>query len=499
MPSQLYDIAVIGGGINGTGVARDAAGRGYKTILFEAGDLAQGTSSNSTKLIHGGLRYLEYYEFNLVRKALKEREILMGLAPHIIWPMRFILPHAPHLRPKWMIRLGLYLYDKLAGRKVLAPSQPVDLSFDTVLNKSFESAFAYSDCWVEDSRLVVLNALDAKERGAEIKTHCSVTSVTPDPEQGVWLIETSKGEKRYAAKTVINAAGPWAGQVLYQSHVEKKSRRTLKLVKGSHIVVPKLYQGEHAYILQNEDDRIVFAIPYEHDYTLIGTTDVDVGDDPHTKPEIDAFEIEYLVNVINRHFTDKISEDDIVWTYSGVRPLIDDGNSATKASRDYELRLDSHKGLPFLSVLGGKLTTYRVMAEEAVDKIAHFLSHHGDHWTASEPLPGGDIPHGDFASFLSEQEAKYKWLPYDLLLRYARGYGTRMDDIVGKATSINDLGANLGDQVFEVELEYLCVCEWASCAEDVLWRRSKLGLHVSDATKSEIEKWFKERRDVISN
>ncbi len=486
-----YDLLVVGGGINGAGIARDAAGRGLKVLLVEQGDLASATSSRSTKLIHGGLRYLEYYEFRLVREALKEREILLNAAPHIVWPLRFVLPHERHLRPAWMIRLGLLLYDHLGGRHRLPGSRGVALDRDPVgrpLKESFRRGFVYSDCWVEDSRMVALNARDAAERGADIRTRTRCVSAAREGD--VWRAKFSDGGQA-TARALVNAAGPWVAQFLDQG-LHLPHRSVLRLVKGSHIVVPRLFEGDQAYILQNDDRRIVFAIPYERNFTLIGTTDVPYEGDP-ADVAISEEETGYLCQVINRYFRKSISPADVVWHYAGVRPLYDDASAdASAVTRDYVLDLAAPEGgAPLLSIFGGKITTYRRLAEHAMEKLAPYLPKAGGTWTASSRLPGGDIPDADFAGFLARLQVGRPWLPADLARRYARAYGTRVERLLGEAKSLAELGRAYGEDLYGAEVEYLIDQEWARSAEDILWRRSKLGLHLSPATKAALAERFR--------
>lgn len=500
--STDYDLLIIGGGINGAGIARDAAGRGMSVLLVEAGDLAGATSSASTKLIHGGLRYLEYFEFRLVREALREREVLLNLAPHIIWPLDFVLPHVSRVRPAWMVRIGLYLYDHLGKLKRLKPSKGVDLRVDPSgrpLKDEYKKAFQYSDCWVQDSRLVVLNALDASELGAHILTRTACTELKPV--DGHWqaeLRDVLNGETlTRTAGMVVNAGGPWVHKVLEgNSLVRPGKTHNVRLVKGSHIIVPKIFDGKQAYILQQPDRRIVFAIPYEYEYTLIGTTDVDYHDDP-TNPKIDDAEKEYLCGAVNRYFRTTVTPSDIVHTYSGVRPLLDDGKgSASEVTRDYTLEIETDYGAPILSVFGGKITTYRRLAEDAIEKLLPYWKRASENpasqmpWTDTVPLPGGDILNGDFEGFLADQAERYEWLPSDLLLRYARAYGTRMDRMLKGATDMNSLGRHFGDGLYLAEVEYLRKNEWAKTAEDILWRRSKLLLHTSDLTRRSLEAYM---------
>ncbi|MFQ5785173.1 MAG: glycerol-3-phosphate dehydrogenase [Alphaproteobacteria bacterium] len=492
------DLLVIGGGINGAGIARDAAGRGCSVLLCEQDDLAAATSSASSKLIHGGLRYLEFYEFRLVREALAEREVLLENAPHIIFPLRFVLPHDSSLRPVWMIRAGLFLYDRLGGRRRLPGSHGVDLrrgSFGDPLKPSVGRGFVYSDCWVDDSRLVVLNALDAAQRGATILTRTRCVSATRD--NGSWravLRDARGGETTVRARVLVNAAGPWVARVL-QDALDGYRETRLKLIKGSHIVVPRLYEGSHAYILQNNDRRIVFVIPYERRFSLIGTTEAAFDGDP-AKAEIDAAETAYLCDAVGRYFAKPVTPDDVVWSYAGVRPLYDNAaKSASAVTRDYVLDLDAQPGgAPLLSVLGGKITTYRRLAEHAFETLRPHLPGIGAPWTARAPLPGGDLPGADFSAFLAELRRARSWLPDDLAFRLARAYGSRVDTVLGDARGLADLGHDFGAGLYEREVDYLTNEEWAMTAEDVLWRRSKLGLHVPPGTAAELDDWISGHR-----
>lgn len=492
MDKDLYDICIIGGGVNGCGIARDAAGRGYKVLLLEKGDLAQGTSSASTKLIHGGLRYLEHYEFNLVAKSLRERDVLKNLAPHIICPMNFVLPHMPHLRPLWLLRAGLWIYDILAAGTSLSKSKLIRFNssgYINILKKNINKGVRYSDCWVEDARLVVLNAMDAQMRGADIHVNTKCEHIKF--KDGVWDITASNGHS-YRAQMVVNAAGPWAAKMLEMTNGADK--RPLRLVKGSHIVVPRLYDADHAYILQNDDGRIVFTIPFENDFTLVGTTDVDLGSDPEKEISINEIEIKYLCDIVNQYFQKNISPSDRVWDYAGVRPLIDEGDgNASKASRDYKLDMQDINGLSFLSVLGGKLTTYRVLAEEAVDKIDKVFGNAPKHWTAFKKLPGGDIADNDMPRFIREQASYFPFLSQSLISRYAHSYGTCMNILLDGVKSLDDMGRDLGGGVYGRELDYLRIYEFARTGEDVLWRRSKLGLHLDQATQKAVDKYMKEK------
>lgn len=493
--TETVDILVVGGGINGAGIARDAAGRGLSVLLCEKNDLGSATSSASTKLIHGGLRYLEYYEFRLVREALIEREVLLRAAPHIIWPLRFVLPHNKGLRPAWLIRLGLFLYDHLGGRKLLPGSKGVDLRRHVAgepLVPELQKGFIYSDCWVQDSRLVVLNALDAQEHGAEVLTRVECVSARrQDDRWQVVLRDLRSGEKReVTARALVNAAGPWTAEFIEQRAGLNKAQ-SLRLVKGSHIVVRKMFEHDYPYIFQNPDGRIIFAIPYEQDYTLIGTTDVDYKDDP-AEVAISEEETEYLCSAVNVYFKKQISPADVVWTYSGVRPLYDDAaSSASSATRDYVLELDHGEGrAPLLSIFGGKITTFRKLSEHAMQKLAEALGPLGDPWTADAALPGGNIADADFDGYLQRFKQARPWLPADLAWRYVRNYGTRAERVTAGANSLADLGEDFGDGLHAAEIDYLRKHEWVESADDFLWRRSKMGLHTSDQTKQKLEAWM---------
>ena len=488
--SQLYDIAIIGGGINGAGIARDAAGRGWSVLLAEQSDLGGATSASSTKLVHGGLRYLEHYEFRLVREALQEREVLWGIAPHIVWPLRFVLPHHPGLRPAWLLRLGLFLYDHLGGRKRL-PGTTVRRLDDGILKPEFTKGFEYSDCWVEDSRLVVLNARDAAQRGADIRPRTKVVAAHRDGGQWTLTMRDSNGEASTAqASTLVNAAGPWVAEVLGQV-VHSNSSERVRLVQGSHAVVPKLYDGKHCYIFQNADQRIFFAIPYEHDFTLIGTTDQDYQGDP-ALVSASAAEIEYLCRGASAYFRKPVTPDMVVWTYSGVRPLYDDGASAAQeATRDYVLTLDAPQGeAALLNIFGGKITTFRRLAESALARLApHLPAASGEKpgWTAQAALPGGDFPVDGFGRLVGDLRQTRPWLPDNLARRLARAYGTDTAEILGTAHCIADLGAEYGAGLREAELAYLARREWARTGDDVLWRRSKLGLRLSAEQRAAVD------------
>lgn len=489
-----FDLLVVGGGINGAGIARDAAGRGLRVLLVEQDDLAAHTSSASTKLIHGGLRYLEYYEFGLVRKALREREVLLRAAPHLIRPLRFVMPHMPHLRPAWMIRLGLFLYDHLGRRELLAPSRGIDMrrhAAGTPLVDSIRRGFVYSDAWVDDARLVVLNALGAQQDGATIMTRTRLTGATRVGDAWHACLQQRAGTTlSVTARAIVNAAGPWVASLL-NGALGTPSRHNVRLVKGSHIVTRKLFDHDHAYIFQNPDKRIIFAIPYEHDFTLIGTTDLEFQGDA-SNVQISDDEIGYLCESANRYFKQKIAPADVVWTYSGVRPLLDEASDNPSAvTRDYHLELDADGGqAPLLSVFGGKITTFRKLAEEAVNLLAQPLGIAQPSSTGSRSLPGGDIRDADFAAFLAEFTTRHPWLPTALAHRYARAYGTRAYRLVADALDLSGLGAEIAANVFEAELVYLRDHEWARSAEDILWRRSKLGLHLPQETAAKIDAWL---------
>ncbi|MEO1089688.1 MAG: glycerol-3-phosphate dehydrogenase [Pseudomonadota bacterium] len=493
---QSYDLVVVGGGINGVGIARDAAGQGLSVLLCEKDDLASHTSSWSSKLLHGGLRYLEYYEFRLVREALIEREVLLRAAPHLVKPMRFVLPHSPEQRPRWLIRIGLALYDNLGGRKILPPSAAVDLRRGPMggpLKRAYPQGFVYSDAWVDDSRLVVLNALAAAEHGADIRTRTACTGAARDPDGWrVTLTDQRTGSSSVVgARAVVNAAGPWVSRFIDQG-LGIATTHGVRLVKGSHVVIPALYDGDHAYIMQNDDKRIIFAIPYQDgQLTIIGTTDLAYEGDPG-EARIDDDEVAYLLAVVNRYFVRQTTPDDIVWSYSGVRPLYDDASGNPSAvTRDYVFDLDSGEGRPpLLSVFGGKLTTYRKLAEHALAKLAPALGTEAKTWTAGAALPGGDVDDADFDAFLAAQRNRYRWLPLPMARRLAHAYGTRIDCVLGDARGLDDLGELLGGNLYARELDYLVREEWAVTADDVLWRRTKLGLSLDDAAQARVRAWL---------
>ena len=484
--SEPFDLLVIGGGINGAGIARDAAGRGLSVLLVEKDDLAAHTSSASTKLVHGGLRYLEYYEFRLVRESLQEREVLLSNAPHIIWPMRFVLPHHYGLRPAWLLRLGLFLYDHIGGRKLLPPTKSVNLReppHAMILKPFLKRGFEYSDCWVEDSRLVVLNALDAKERGADIRTRTECTGLAREGDLWRVTLRDAAGETQVSARMVANAAGPWVDQVL-QHALHRNTPAHLRLVKGSHLIVPKLWDGAHCYIFQNGDGRICFAIPYEQDFTLLGTTDEAFQGDPN-EVAISEDEAAYICASVNEYLATQVRPEDAVSSYSGVRPLYEDAAaSASEVTRDYVFEVDDEGGAPILSIFGGKITTFRKLAEHALEKLAVG----GKPWTHDAPLPGGDMPVRGHAQVVAA--CAWSGLPEHVLARLVRAYGIRIADIIGSETAPADPGAEIASGVFEAELRYLRDVEFARIGEDVIWRRSKLGLHLDEAGREAIARWF---------
>ncbi|MDQ6704067.1 MAG: glycerol-3-phosphate dehydrogenase [Pseudomonadota bacterium] len=500
MEKQInVDLLVIGGGVNGAGIARDAAGRGLAVMLCEQGDLAGATSSASSKLIHGGLRYLEYYHFRFVREALLEREVLLGFAPHIVWPARFILPHDKGLRPAFVIEAGLFLYDWLAPRKRLGRSRRFDLRTSkegAPLKDHLTTGFAYSDCRVDDARLVVLNAVDAREHGASIRTR--TRCVSAKREQGMW--QATLLDMRAAATTIVtaralvNAAGPWAAEVL-SGVIGHDAGKKLRLVKGSHIVMPRIYEGDHSYVLQNEDRRVIFVMPYEMDYSLIGTTEIPFAGDP-LKARISEDEIVYLCAAVSRYFRKPLDARDVAESFSGVRPLYDDGaKNASAATRDYVLDLDAPEGsAPLLSVFGGKITTYRRLAEDAIERLAPQLKlPRAERWTATAPLPGGDMEDGDFDRFLRRLRGKYPWLEPTAAARFARAYGTRAEAVLGDARGACDLGVDFGAGLFQAEIDYLIRQEFALTTEDILWRRSKRGLHLSPVERARVSAYLDAR------
>ncbi|MGM0767290.1 MAG: glycerol-3-phosphate dehydrogenase [Pseudomonadota bacterium] len=485
-----YDVIVVGGGVNGTGIAMDAAGRGLSVLLCEMNDLASATSSNSSKLIHGGLRYLEHYEFRLVREALAERESLLRNSPHIMWPMRFRLPYRAHLRPAWMIRTGLFLYDHLAKRELLPGSRSIRFDSNDPLKPEITRGFEYSDGWVDDARLVVLTALKAKACGATVLTRTKCVGAKRGSNLWTVTLENTQDSstRTVTAKTIVNASGPWVSR-LFSETLAMPAPKTIRMVKGSHIVVPRLNKGTEAYILQNEDGRIVFVIPYEDTFSLIGTTDVEYEGDPQ-KAAISAEETRYLLDIVNDHFRRQLSANDVVWSYSGVRPLMDDEQQpAQKASRDYAFEVDAEAGkAPVISVFGGKITTYRKLAEAATEKLCQFFPAAGGAWTRNAVLPGGDFSDQD--SLTAQLHARWPWLPDRLLSRYVRTYGTRTGNLIGQATRLEDLGQCFTGNLYRSEVDYLIAEEWAMTAEDILWRRTKQGLYASDQQVRELASYI---------
>ncbi|MGE5794791.1 MAG: glycerol-3-phosphate dehydrogenase [Bacteroidota bacterium] len=485
--AELFDLAVIGGGINGAGLARDAAGRGLKVVLVEQGDLGGATSSASTKLIHGGLRYLEQFEFRLVAEALAEREVLLRIAPHVVWPLEFVLPHEPHLRPRWMIRAGLLLYDRLGGRTTLARSRGVELrpdGYGAGLQAQFRRGFVYADCWVDDARLVVLNARGAAEKGARILTRTRCVGGRRDGDRWRLRIETTGMSGELEARALVNAAGPWVRSLL-DRELRVRTPGAVRLVKGSHIVVPRLHDRAHAYILQNPDQRVVFMIPYEERYTEIGTTDVVVAD-PDEPPRISRDETDYLCAAASRYASRTVMPADVVWSWSGVRPLYDDGSAdPSDITRDYYFVLDED-GPPLLSIFGGKLTTYRKLAESALERLARWFPDRRRPWTAGAPLPGGDFGEAGFADVAAAYRARYPKLDAHWLERLLRRHGLCAAEILGDARETADLGEAFGGGLYERELDFLVEREWAREPDDVLWRRTKCGLHMTAAERARV-------------
>ncbi|MGB7241560.1 MAG: glycerol-3-phosphate dehydrogenase [Sulfitobacter sp.] len=512
--ADTVDLFVIGGGINGCGIARDAAGRGYSVALAEMNDLASGTSSASTKLFHGGLRYLEYFEFRLVREALIEREILLRAMPHISWPMRFVLPYHPDMRfegntptskllnlvmpwmkgrrPAWLIRLGLFLYDNLGGRKILPGTRTVDLTTDpagNALREKFKKAYEYSDCWVEDSRLVALNARDAMARSAQVMTRTEVMSAVQSGGEWDIQIQDENGVRDMRARMIVNAGGPWVGDII-QNTVRLKTSDGVRLVRGSHIVTKRLYDHDKCYFFQGSDGRIIFAIPYETDFTLLGTTDID-HTDASTPPTCTQEEEDYLCAFASEYFKKPVTGKDVVWRYSGVRPLFDDGaSSATAATRDYTLKLDTSAGAPVLNVFGGKITTYRRLAESALEKINDVLGGDAEKWTAGAALPGGDFPVGDVERLVNEASAKFAFLGNTWSRRLIKAYGKDVFKLLEGAKSVSDLGQDFGATLTAREVTWLMQHEFAVTAEDVVWRRSKLGLRLNAQQIKNLDDWM---------
>jgi D-erythritol 1-phosphate dehydrogenase len=487
----LADLVVIGGGINGTGIARDAAGRGLSVVLCEKGDLAEGTSSRSGKLIHGGLRYLEYYEFRLVREALIEREVMLRAAPHIVWPMRFVLPHSAEQRPAWLVRLGLFLYDHLGGREQLPGCRRINLHREPegkAIKDTFKLAFEYSDCWVDDARLVVLNAMDASSRGAKIMVRTQAVAARCNGDH--WEVELRGCDGSVStvrAKVLVNAAGPWVGGVI-QDVVKSNAARRVRLVKGSHIITRKFWEGPNSYVFQNADKRIIFVNPYQTDFALIGTTDIPFdGNADHVTIVED--EISYLIASVNRYTKTQLSRADVVTAYSGVRPLYDDqAASASAVTRDYVFDVSGTP--PVLSVFGGKITTYRKLAEHALGKLKPFFPAMGADWTSFAKLPGGDFPDSGFEAFLVRMKRENSWLPDGLALRLARLYGNLMPHVLSGAQSLQDMGRHFGGGLFQVEVDYLLKNEWAKTADDILLRRTKTGLTMTAAEQTSLRSFL---------
>ncbi|WP_191601379.1 glycerol-3-phosphate dehydrogenase [Marinomonas algicola] len=494
MSNKHFDLFVVGGGINGTGIAADAAGRGLSVGLCEMNDLANATSSNSSKLIHGGLRYLEHYEFRLVREALSEREVLLKIAPHIVTPMRFQMPHRPHLRPAFLIRLGLFLYDHLGKREALPGSKGVKYGSSSPLKSEITQGFEYSDCWVDDARLVVLNALSAQKHGAQIldRTRC----VSAKRVSGKWEIELKKEHNdeiiKVTANGLVNAAGPWVSSFI-QTGLQQKAPYGIRMIKGSHIVVPKLYEDSNAFIMQNEDKRIVFAIPYRDHYTLIGTTDEEYKGDP-SKVAISQAETDYILSVANKHFKKQLSPKDIVWDYSGVRPLLEDESSdASAVTRDYTLHIADENGkAPLLSIFGGKITTYRKLALSALEDLQKYYPNLGEPWTDKEPLPGGNL-NGSLSDYAATLKQRYPFLTLALAKRYANSYGTLSETFLAGKQDIEALGKDFGQSLYQAEVDYLVEHEWAHTAQDILWRRTKLGIEFTDAEAVALSEYVSEK------
>ncbi|MEM6971272.1 MAG: glycerol-3-phosphate dehydrogenase [Pseudomonadota bacterium] len=499
---RIFDLAIIGGGINGCGIARDAAGRGLSVFLAEKDDIGGATSSWSTKLFHGGLRYLEYYEFRLVREALIEREALLEAMPHIAWPLRFVLPHHPGLRPWWLIRLGLFLYDSLGGRKWLPATDNLDLRWHEtgkpLKQGMFRRGFEYSDGWVQDSRLVVLNARDAAARGAEIRPRTRVTRAERAGEH--WRVTVEDVESGVAetitARALVNAGGPWVAEILNNA-IGLNTPDKVRLVRGSHIITRRLFEHDRAYIFQNSDNRIIFAIPYEGDFTLIGTTDRDHDADADTVAMADD-ERDYLIESANGYFEQQIGAEDIVWSYAGVRPLYDDGaSSATAATRDYVLKVEDRGGEPpLLNIFGGKITTYRRLAEAALAKLAPYFPAAKEAWTRGVAMPGGDFPHDGRAALTQGLMAAYPFLGERWARRLVTTYGTDARAILTGAARPEDLGQRFGHDLTEAEVIWLMDREWARSAQDVLWRRTKLGLRLTDEDAARLDDWMRDRRAV---
>ena len=495
---ETKDLIVIGGGINGAGIAVDAAGRGLSVLMLEANDLACATSSASSKLIHGGLRYLEHYEFRLVSEALAEREVLLKMAPHLAIPMRFRLPHRPHLRPAWMIRIGLFMYDHLGKRTSLPGSKGLRFGSESVLKPEIVRGFEYSDCWVDDARLVLANAQMVVRKGGEVRTR--TRAISAKRENGLWVVEAEdidSGEKfTWKARGLVNATGPWVKQ-FFDEGMHLRSPYGIRLIKGSHIVVPRVHTQKQAYILQNEDKRIVFVIPWMDEFSIIGTTDVEYKGDPKAVA-IDDKEINYLLNVYNAHFKKTLSRDDIVWTYSGVRPLCDDESDSPQAiTRDYTLDIHDENGqAPLLSVFGGKITTFRCLAEDALERLAAIFPDWTRHagWTATKPLPGGDFPVGGAGTLATHLRRDYPFLSEKEARRLVKHYGTDARIILGRAKSAADLGRDFGGSLTEAEVLFLMQREFTLCAADIVWRRTKSGLRMTAEEIETLDLWMTDYR-----
>jgi glycerol-3-phosphate dehydrogenase len=498
MVAEPVDLLVVGGGVNGAGVARDAAGRGLSVILAEKDDLAEGTSSRSGKYIHGGLRYLEYYEFRLVREALIEREVLLQAAPHITWPLRLILPHSPEQRPRWLIRLGLFLYDHLGGRKRIPATKPVDFRRDpegAAIKEAFSRGFAYYDCWVDDARLVILNAVDAARRGAEVLTRTTVVSARREGDLWRAVLRGPQGERTVHARAIFNAAGPWVEQVL-GNVAGVNAQRRVRLVKGSHIITRKWWDGPHGYVLQNDDRRLIFVNPYFDDMALIGTTDIPFEGRPEDV-KADGGEVDYLCRALNRYFRHQLRPEDVITAYSGVRPLFDDDSekNASAVTRDYVFEVDGGAGrAPIVSAFGGKITTYRKLAEHGLQKLKPFLPAMRGDWTADAPLPGGAMPGADFDRWLAAFRAARPWLPEALARHYARAYGTDAEALLEGCGALADLGRCFGGLLYEREARWAMAREWAVTADDILTRRTKHGLFLTDAQKDAFADWVADTR-----
>ncbi|MFQ5656094.1 MAG: glycerol-3-phosphate dehydrogenase [Candidatus Methylomirabilales bacterium] len=495
--NEIFDLFVVGGGINGVGIARDAAGRGLKIALCDQGDLGGATSWTSTKLIHGGLRYLEHREFRLVRESLAEREVLLKNAPHLVRPLRFVLPHVPELRPAWMIRAGLFLYDHLSWRNSLPGSKRLDLrssSFGGGLRAGFRQGFAYSDCLVDDARLVIVNARDASARSAKVMVRKGFAGA--EVVDGIWqvhLVDSETGERSFGrARALVNVAGPWVAKVRSLIKGVTLGKR-IRLIKGSHIVVPRLYNGEHAYILQNDDGRLVFVIPFEGLYSLIGSTEVEVQGEPGSF-NISDEEVNYLCRAVGRYLSREVRPYDVVWSFAGLRPLFGDNEDNLSAiTRDYEVELDTVNGTPVLTVYGGKISTYRRLAELVLEKLTTFFPDMKSSWTDSRPLPGGDIPNGDFDTFVREVAGEYSRLPQELVQSLARRYGTLCREVLGGARNVESLGQHFGAGLYAREVDYLINHEWARTADDILWRRTKAGLHMSQDERTTVADYLSSR------